>query len=216
MFSKQFAKRILDLSVAAILSVVLAPLLALIAIAVKFSSPGPVIFRQARLGLHGKPFGMLKFRSMVQNAEFAGTGLFNYQNDPRVTRVGAILRRTGFDELPQLFNILRGEMSLVGPRPAVTYELGDPTALDAELTKRLTVPQGVTGYAQIHGRNRLSRDEKTKHDLAYVDDFNRYGVWIDIKVIAKTVLPVIRMEGSYELPENADADKSIMQGRRKN
>jgi lipopolysaccharide/colanic/teichoic acid biosynthesis glycosyltransferase len=202
------SKRIFDLLFSIVGIVLLSPLLAVIAIAIRIDTRGPVIFRQPRIGKGGKHFNILKFRSMVVNAEKMGTGLFNFANDPRVTRVGRFLRNTSFDELPQFFNILKGEMSFVGPRPPVTYELGKPEDWDENLWGRCEVKPGVTGYAQINGRNELSRDEKTIFDLHYIRDFYRWGLLLDIGIIFVTLYKIFIMEGKYELPENMEADGS--------
>jgi lipopolysaccharide/colanic/teichoic acid biosynthesis glycosyltransferase len=126
---------------------------------------------------------MLKFRSMVVDAEKRGTGLFSYDNDPRVTKVGAFLRKTSIDEFPQFFNVLKGDISVVGPRPCVTYELGDFDTLNKKYKKRFEVKGGITGLAQCKGRNENSWDEKVTLDGEYVDLFKKEGVWIDIKIL---------------------------------
>ena len=188
---------------------VTSPILLLISLAIIIDSKGSIIFKQYRLGKYGKEFYMFKFRSMVENAETMGTGLFNYKDDYRVTRVGRFLRKTSLDELPQLFNILKGEMSFVGPRPPVTYELGNYNEFSDELKKRFIVNPGVTGFAQIAGRNELSWDEKIKFDIKYIKKYQKWGILIDIKIILLTIIKVVKMEGSYELIENArkDADR---------
>lgn len=203
-----FIKRVFDFVFSLIGIVVLLPFFLFIAIAIRLESIGPIIFKQARLGHFGREFYIYKFRSMIDNAESLGTGLFNYADDPRVTKVGAFLRKTSLDELPQLFNIIKGEMSFVGPRPPVTYELGKYADFDPNLKRRFTVKPGVTGYAQINGRNALSWDQKMEHDFRYVGDFYKWGLLLDLKILAITLVKVIRMEGSYELPENAEADQA--------
>jgi len=146
-------KRFGDILLSLLALVVLSPVMLVCAIWVKLDSNGPVIFRQDRLTKNGKVFKMMKFRSMVQDAEKQGTGLFNYEDDPRVTRSGRFLRDHSLDELPQLINILKGDMSIVGPRPCVVYELGDYATLNKRYKKRFEVIAGLTGYAQIQGRN---------------------------------------------------------------
>ena len=153
-------KRIFDFVFALTALIVLSPILLACAIWIKTDSPGPVIFRQDRRTRNGRIFQMLKFRSMVNDAEKQGTGLFNYENDPRVTRSGRFLRKTSLDELPQLWNVLKGDMSIVGPRPCVSYELGDFETLNARFKKRFEAVAGITGYAQIRGRNDLPWDER--------------------------------------------------------
>jgi len=191
-------KRFLDLTISLILLILLFPLFIFIAIFIKLDSPGPVFFKQRRLGLHGKIFLIYKFRSMIENAEFMGTGIFNLENDPRVTRIGRILRNYSLDELPQLLNIIKGELSLVGPRPPVEYELGKYENFDEKFKKRFTVKPGITGLAQINGRNQLSWDEKIVYDLQYIDKFQKYGVLLDLLILAKTVIKVFKREGIYE------------------
>ena len=146
---------------------------------------------------------MYKFRTMIENAEQMGTGLFNYANDFRVTKIGKFLRKSSLDELPQLFNIIKNDMSIVGPRPPVSYELGNYDDLNDEYKKRFTVLPGITGLAQINGRNVLSWDEKVKYDNCYIDLFNRYGVLIDFKIIFMTVLNVFKMKDIYEVKDES-------------
>ena len=154
-----FVKRTFDIVSSGILAVLLIPLWMVTAAAIKADSRGSVFFVQERRTKDGKVFGMLKFRSMVVNAEQMEGGLFNYENDPRVTKVGRFLRNSSLDELPQLFNILKGDMSVVGPRPCVTYELGDFETLNKRYKKRFQVKSGLTGLAQVKGRNDISWDD---------------------------------------------------------
>jgi lipopolysaccharide/colanic/teichoic acid biosynthesis glycosyltransferase len=194
----------LDLVVAVPALVLLSPFLLLISALIKLDSPGAVLFKQNRLGKDGRVFRIYKFRTMVEGSERMGTGLFNYAEDSRVTKVGRVLRATSLDELPQLLNIIRGDMSLVGPRPPVEYELGSYRDFDERLRRRFAVKPGVTGYAQINGRNELNWDEKIAFDLQYVDALRDKGVWLDLEILAITIVKVIRGEGRYELDRNAD------------
>lgn len=178
-----FLKRCIDLGFSIFAVIVLSPIFIIVAIAIKMDSKGPVFFKQGRRTKDGKIFQMLKFRSMVVDAEKQGTGLFSYDNDPRVTKVGAFLRRTSIDEFPQFFNVLIGDISVVGPRPCVTYELGDFETLNKKYKKRFEVKGGITGLAQCKGRNENSWEEKVTYDGQYVDWFKKEGVWIDIKII---------------------------------
>lgn len=191
-------KRIFDIFASVVSIVFLIPVWILVAIAIKLDSSGPVFFKQGRRTRNGRIFKMFKYRSMVVNAEQMGTGLFNYQNDPRVTRIGRILRRTSIDELPQLFNILIGDMSVVGPRPCVTYELGDFDTLNKKYKKRFQVKAGLTGLAQVKGRNDISWEEKVIYDNEYVDLFNKYGILYDFKIILETVIRVLKKQNIYE------------------
>lgn len=193
-----FLKRMFDVISSGIAIVLLTPVWIGVSLAIKKDSKGAILFKQGRRTENGKVFQMLKFRSMVENAESMGTGLFNYENDPRVTKVGRKLRDSSLDELPQLFNILKGDMSVVGPRPCVTYELGDFDTLNKKYKKRFQVKAGLTGLAQVKGRNDISWDEKVTLDNQYVDLFNKYGVLIDIAILFQSVLKVFHKENIYE------------------
>ena len=191
-------KRAFDVVSSGILIILLIPVWIGVAIAIKKDSKGPILFKQGRRTKNGKVFQMYKFRSMVVNAEKMGAGLFNYENDPRVTKVGRKLRDSSLDELPQLFNIFKGDMSVVGPRPCVTYELGDFDTLNKKYKKRFQVKAGLTGLAQIKGRNDISWDEKVTYDNEYVDMFNKYGILADIKIGIESVFKAFRHEKIYE------------------
>lgn len=193
-----FIKRLFDIVSAGALALVLTPLWFVVAIAIKLDSKGPVFFKQNRRTKDGRVFKMLKFRSMVVNAEQMAAGLFNYENDPRVTKVGRFLRDTSIDELPQLFNIVKGDMSVVGPRPCVEYELGDFDTLNKRYKKRFQVKAGLTGLAQTKGRNDNSWDNKVTYDNQYVDEFKRIGVLVDIKILWNSVIKVSKKENIYE------------------
>lgn len=191
-------KRIGDIIISLFALLILSPVMIICAIKVKLDSEGLIIFRQDRLTKGGRVFKMLKFRSMINHAEKQGTGLFNYEDDPRVTRFGRFLRDHSLDELPQLFNILMGDMSLVGPRPCVVYELGDYDTLNKRFKKRFEVVAGLTGYAQIQGRNELEWDTKVDFDNQYIDLFRRWGVVLDLYIIARTFIGVFRHSNIYE------------------
>lgn len=191
-------KRTFDIISAGILSIVLLPVWIAVAIAIKIDSKGSVFFKQERRTKDGRVFKMLKFRSMVVNAEQMGTGLFNYENDPRVTKVGRFLRNTSIDELPQLFNILKGDMSVVGPRPCVTYELGDFDTLNKRYKKRFQMKAGLTGWAQVQGRNDITWDEKVAYDNEYVELFRKQGILIDIRILFESIVKVCKKENICE------------------
>ncbi|MBV1683272.1 sugar transferase [Eubacterium callanderi] len=191
-------KRAFDIVSSGILIVLLTPFWIGISIAIKKDSEGPILFKQERRTKEGRVFQMYKFRSMVVNAEKMGAGLFNYENDPRVTKVGRMLRDSSLDELPQLFNIFKGDMSVVGPRPCVTYELGDFETLNKKYRKRFEVKAGLTGWAQIKGRNDISWDKKVTYDNEYVDLFRKYGFLIDIKVGLMSLFKAFKKEKIYE------------------
>lgn len=206
-----FVKRIFDLVSCLIAVVILIPVWIVIAIAIKVDTKGPVFFKQGRRTKDGRVFQMLKFRSMVVDAEKQGTGLFSYDNDSRVTKVGAFLRRTSLDELPQFFNVIMGDISVVGPRPCVTYELGDFDTLNKKYKKRFQVKGGITGLAQCNGRNENSWDEKVTLDGEYVDLFRKEGVWIDIKILWWTVTKVFQSSNiNEEQREGMTAEESAL------
>ncbi len=203
---KFFIKRVFDIICSFIGLVILSPLFVMIAIAIKIDSKGPVFFKQDRRTKDGRIFKMYKFRSMCVDAEKKGTGLFNFADDPRVTKVGRFLRNTSLDELPQLMNVLKGDLSLVGPRPCVTYELGDFDTLNKKYKKRFQVVAGITGLAQIKGRNENSWDEKVTYDNEYIDLFQKQGLWLDIKILFGTIAKVFKRKDICEekIDENLD------------
>ncbi len=195
-------KRVLDFGAALILLMLVSPLWLYIVIRIRMDTPGPALFRQLRIGHGGKPYNIFKFRTMVQNAEAifkpvpkAGEDLTNFvyqrEDDPRITRVGKFLRKTSLDELPQLLNILRGEMSLVGPRPEVPEIVRLYTP---EQRKRLLVRQGITGLAQISGRSDLTFGETMAFDLEYV---RHWSLWLDLRILWHTVAVVFTGRGAY-------------------
>ena len=202
-FSLQiFAKQLFDYAVSLILLLCLLPVFILISLAIKISSPGPVFFTQMRNGLNGQPFRMYKFRSMINNAEMCKHELerlnemsgpvFKVTNDPRVTKIGRFLRKTSLDELPQLFNVLKGEMSLVGPRPLPIEETKHFD--DISHRRRLSVRPGLTCLWQISGRNNVTDfKEWVKLDLEYIDN---WSFWGDIKILFKTIPVVFRGDGA--------------------
>jgi exopolysaccharide biosynthesis polyprenyl glycosylphosphotransferase len=185
------AKRMLDVALSAIALVVLSPILAAIAIAIVRDDGRPVFFRQERLGLHGRPFRVIKFRSMARDAETRLAELqdrneiqgraFKITDDPRVTRTGRFLRRTSLDELPQLVNVLRGEMSLVGPRPPLP---GEVDGYDLWHRRRLSMKPGITGLWQVRARREPEFDRWVAADLEYID---RWSLWLDVKILARTI-----------------------------
>lgn len=178
-------KRLADALVAALLLLLLTPLLLLLALLVRLDSPGPVLFRQQRIGLGGRPFAMLKFRSMVINAAQLG-GFSTQQGDPRITRVGRWLRRSSLDELPQLLNVMRGDMSLVGPRPDVPAQQGLYAPRDWEL--RCSVRPGITGLAQATLRSAATASQRLELDLRYVCLQN---LALDLMVLRQTAIQVL-------------------------
>jgi exopolysaccharide biosynthesis polyprenyl glycosylphosphotransferase len=198
---QRVAKRLFDIVVSALLIVLAAPAMALVAVLIKLDSPGPILFRQERVGIEGKHFRMLKFRSMVVDAEAKlqeladqneGSGpLFKMKNDPRITRIGGALRRFSIDELPQLFNVFSGSMSLVGPRPPLPREV---EAYESDVRRRLLVKPGVTGLWQVSGRSNLSWQDSVRLDLYYVENWSLAG---DLVIILRTVRAVFHSTGAY-------------------
>jgi exopolysaccharide biosynthesis polyprenyl glycosylphosphotransferase len=207
-----FVKRCLDIVGSLLALLVLAPLIVLIAIAVKLTSPGPVLFRQMRLGQSGKSFTFLKFRSMHAKADPAiheayirrfisnqidcppeggGNQVFKLQSDPRVTRVGRFIRRTSLDEIPQFFSVLVGHMSLVGPRPPLPYEFAKYEIWHRR--RLLAVKPGITGFWQVEGRSRVKFDEMVRMDIAYA---RTWSVWMDIKILLRTPRAVVSGSGA--------------------
>ncbi len=201
----KFFKRLFDIFSSLTAILLLMPIWVIIPIAIKCDSKGPVFFKQERRTKNGRIFKMLKFRSMVVNAEQTGTGLFNYKDDPRVTKVGRFLRNNSIDELPQLFNIFKGDMSVIGPRPCVKYELGDFETLNKKYKKRFEMKAGLTGLAQVKGRNDISWDEKVEYDNLYIDNFKKHGIFTDIKILWLSVIKVFKKESIYE----NKADESV-------
>lgn len=187
-------KKAFDYTAAFIALILLAPLFLLIAVAIKLESRGPIFFKQERLGKDQKIFNIYKFRTMVDGAEKIGNGIFITEGDSRITKVGEFLRKTSLDELPQFINIIRGEMSFVGPRPPVTYHPYNRNEYSSEKAKRFKVIPGITGLAQVTGRNSLTWDERIVYDIKYVENNHFLG---DIKIILATVFKAMRSEGIY-------------------
>lgn len=194
----KFFKRFFDIAASLAAIVVLSPLMLVTAVAVKLDSKGPVIFKQERLGLKGKVFNIYKFRSMCCGAEHMGTGVYSGVDDVRVTRVGRILRKTSIDELPQLVNILKGEMSFIGPRPPLTYHPWDISEYTPEQMKMFDVRPGITGWAQINGRKDVEWHKRIELNCWYVDN---QSLLLDIKILLVTVLKVIKNEDNANVRE---------------
>ena len=205
--SSMIVKRVFDIFFGILGGVIFFPLFFVIGVLIKVDSEGPALFRQVRLGVNKKPYIMYKFRSMVVGAENMEAGIFNITNDNRVTKFGNFLRNSSIDEMPQLINIIKGDMSFVGPRPALTYELGDLDKLAPKFESRFDVKPGVTGLAQVNGRNELSWNEKVVYDNRYIELLKKWGIFIDIKIVLLTIVKVIKNEGSHEIVENVEIDK---------
>jgi lipopolysaccharide/colanic/teichoic acid biosynthesis glycosyltransferase len=186
------AKRALDLLVGGAGALLSAPLVALAALAIRLESPGAAVYRQTRVGKDGRAFQICKLRTMVRGAEFTGAGLAIQEGDDRITRVGAFLRRTSLDELPNLWNVVRGEMSIVGPRPTVQVQVDQ---YSDRQRGRLAVKPGITGWAQVNGRASLPWSERIELDLWYVE---HRSLKLDLQILARTARMVLTGEGLYK------------------
>jgi lipopolysaccharide/colanic/teichoic acid biosynthesis glycosyltransferase len=185
-------RRAFDMVVSAAALLLSAPLLALAALAIRLEGPGPAIYRQRRIGLHGCPFDAVKLRTMVQGAEHIGAGLAVNAEDSRITRVGAVLRRFSVDELPNLVNVLRGEMSLIGPRPTLPVQVEQYTERQRG---RLAVKPGITGWAQVNGRASLPWSERIELDLYYIE---HRSLALDLRILWRTAAMVLGGSGLYK------------------
>jgi lipopolysaccharide/colanic/teichoic acid biosynthesis glycosyltransferase len=198
---QRLVKRMFDLAIGGLVSIVAFPFLLLVALIIKLDSPGPVLFRQVRIGENGKFFLMYKFRSMDTDADerldevlmkdSSGNLIHKTSNDPRVTRFGQLLRRTSIDEVPNLVNVIKGEMSLVGPRPEMPFivELYQPWQFE-----RFSIPQGMTGWWQINGRSERLMHMHTEDDIYYI---RNYSLWLDIKILLRTIPAVLKRKGAF-------------------
>ena len=185
---KRYIKRSLDV-ICSLIGIMIAGLpMLLVALLIKMDSKGPVIFRQQRVGLHGKVFCIYKFRSMCVDAEHTGSGVYSGKGDPRVTRMGRILRATSIDELPQLLNILKGDMSFIGPRPPLTYHPWPVDQYTAEQFRMFDVRPGITGWAQVNGRKCVEWNQRIRMNVWYIDNMS---LWLDIKILFMTVFKVL-------------------------
>lgn len=206
----RYFKRFCDVVIALVALVVSSPLLLIVAILIKLTSPGPAIFVQQRVGKDGKVYDMYKFRSMCVGAEQQEGGVFCTKGDARVTKVGKVIRATSIDELPQLVNIIKGEMSLIGPRPVLTYYPKEWDEYTEEELKRFDVLPGVTGWAAVHGRKTNTVEARFAYDNYYVDNLS---LWLDIKILLMTVKSVLTNEGNEDdgSAEVASSDNSTTQ-----
>ncbi len=197
----KYFKRFCDFTVSLLALIILSPLFAIVAIAIKAESKGPVIFKQERLGLGGKVFLIYKFRSMCVGAEHTGTGQYSFAGDPRVTKVGKILRATSIDELPQLINVIKGEMSIVGFRPPLTYHPW-PIEKYTPFQKRMfLVRPGITGWAQVNGRKDVEWHERIRLNVYYVDNIS---LLLDIKIVFLTFINVLKNKDNVSTKATVD------------
>lgn len=196
-----FIKRLIDFFGSLIGSIIISPVLIIIALLIKLTSKGPVFFKQERLGKDGKTFKILKFRTMVENAEKIGDGLFvKTEQDNRITQIGKLLRATSLDELPQLWNVIVGDMSLVGPRPPVPHHPHKHEEYTDIQRKRFEMKPGMTGLTQVTVRNSVPWDERIPVDVEYIEKFN---VWLDIKILFKTIQKIFVRESIYTHSEKS-------------
>lgn len=193
-------KRIMDVFFSAILLMLGAIPLLIVALVVKLESKGPALFKQERLGMNGKVFRIYKFRSMVVGAEKQGSGVYSGKNDARVTKVGKIIRATSIDELPQLINILKGEMSFIGPRPALTYHPWPFEEYTEEQKKMFAVRPGVTGWAQVNGRKEVEWPRRIEMNVWYVENMS---FLLDLKIFFKTIFKVFTNADNVNSTETA-------------
>ena len=184
---KNFFKRIIDVTLSVLALILLSWLYLIIALLVKLTSKGPVLFKQDRIGRNGKVFRFYKFRSMCVNAEHTGSGVYSDRNDPRVTKIGKFIRATSIDELPQLFNIIKGEMSLIGPRPPLTYHPWPLEEYTDEQKRMFEVRPGITGWAQVNGRKDVEWNRRIELNVWYVDHVS-FG--LDFKIFWLTIFKV--------------------------
>ena len=185
---KHFIKRLIDIILSVVGIVICFIPMLIIAIAIKIDSPGPVIFKQQRIGYKGRVFNIYKFRSMCVGAEQNGTGVYSHKDDARVTRVGNILRKTSLDEIPQFFNILAGNMSFVGPRPPLTYHPWPIEEYTDEQLRMFDARPGITGWAQVSGRKGVEWNRRINLNVWYVDHIS---LWLDLKIVLLTVWKVV-------------------------
>lgn len=202
-------KRLIDVVLSFIGIIVVSPIYLLTAIFIRLESEGPVIFKQKRLGVNGVPFNIYKFRSMYINSEKKGSGVYSGKDDPRVTKVGKIIRLTSIDELPQFFNILKGDMAIIGPRPALTYHPWPYEEYTEEQKKMFSVRPGVTGWAQIHGRKDVEWNKRIEMNVWYAEHLN---FWLDVKIFFATIFKVITFKDNYNVEETAAKTDSAMKG----
>lgn len=197
----KYFKRFCDFTVSLLALIILSPLFAIVAIAIKAETKGPVIFKQERLGLGGKVFLIYKFRSMCVGAEHTGTGQYSFAGDPRVTKVGKILRATSVDELPQLINVIKGEMSIVGFRPPLTYHPWPIEEYTPFQKRMFLVRPGITGWAQVNGRKDVEWHERIRLNVYYVDNIS---LLLDIKIVFLTFINVLKNKDNVSTKATVD------------
>ena len=206
---KHFLKRLFDIILSLLGLIILSPLLFIVAILVKLTSNGPILFKQERIGLHGKVFKILKFRSMCVGAEQQAGGVYSGKGDKRVTKIGKILRATSLDELPQLINVLKGNMSFIGPRPPLTYHPWRFEEYTEDQKRMFDVRPGITGWAQVHGRKEVEWHKRIELNVWYVD---HVSLGLDIKIFFMTIGKVFTNANNENVGATVTTVKSDNQG----
>lgn len=201
---KKYIKRVLDIVLAGIGIIIAAIPMFIVACAIKLESEGPVIFKQERVGLGGKVFYIYKFRSMCINAEHTGSGVYSDKNDPRVTKVGKLLRATSIDELPQFFNILKGDMSFIGPRPPLTYHPWPIEEYSEEQFRMFEMRPGISGWAQVNGRKEVEWNERIRLNVWYIDNVS---FLLDLKILFLTFFKVVTNANNENVGETVTSSK---------
>ena len=199
---KRFFKRAFGILFALLGLIITSPIIAIVAILIKIESPGPVIFKQQRIGKNGKVFEIYKFRSMCQNAEKTGSGVYSDKNDNRVTKIGKFIRATSIDEIPQFINVLKGDMAFIGPRPPLTYHPWPYEQYTEHQKKMFNVRPGLTGWAQVHGRKQVEWNKRIELNVWYVENVS---LLLDLKIIFSTLLKLIKDD------ENENVGATVVQ-----
>lgn len=199
---KRFFKRAFGILFALLGLIITSPIIAIVAILIKIESPGPVIFKQQRIGKNGKVFEIYKFRSMCQNAEKTGSGVYSDKNDSRVTKIGKFIRATSIDEIPQFINVLKGDMAFIGPRPPLTYHPWPYEQYTEHQKKMFNVRPGLTGWAQVHGRKQVEWNKRIEFNVWYVENVS---LLLDLKIIFSTLLKLIKDD------ENENVGATVVQ-----
>ena len=200
---KTSIKRIFDVLISALMLIILSPLILVVILLIKIDSPGSAVFKQERIGRDGKVFVIYKFRSMKQNSEHTGSGVYSGKGDSRVTKLGKILRATSIDELPQLVNVIKGDMSFIGPRPPLTDHPWKWEEYSDEQKRMFEVRPGITGWAQVHGRRCVEWNERIKMNVWYVDHVT---FWLDVKILFMTVGKVFTSADNQNIGETVAKD----------
>lgn len=200
----KYVKRILDITLSTLALILLCPIFLIIALAIKIETKGKVIFKQDRIGKDKKVFKIYKFSSMYEGAESTGSGVYSYKGDTRVTKVGKVIRATSLDELPQLINVIKGDMSLIGPRPPLTFHPWKIEEYSSEQLKMFNVRPGLTGYAQINGRKNVEWNKRIEMNCYYVDNMS---FLFDTKIFFKTIAKVFSGKDNINVKETVEKNK---------